>query len=143
MRASPASSSLTTDQQTQIKPLLVDRQQKMQALLQNQSLSQEDRRAQVRTIAEGTNNSIKALLNDDQKQKFDAMQPTCAATDPADPLPTPRRLLPPTPELANPQQERQGSQDPGACALADLYFDALSINAARSSFNWCSASTFR
>ena len=66
--------NLTTDQQSQIKPLLVDRQQKMQALMQNESLSQEDRRAQARTVSQGTNNSIKALLTDDQKQKFDAMQ---------------------------------------------------------------------
>jgi protein CpxP len=66
--------SLTSDQQNQIKPLLVERQQKMQALFQNQSLAPEDRRTQMRTIAEGTNNSIKALLTDDQKQKFDAMQ---------------------------------------------------------------------
>ena len=65
--------SLTTDQQTQIKPLLLERQQKMEALMQNQSLAQEDRRTQMRTIMEGTNNSIKALLNDDQKQKFEAM----------------------------------------------------------------------
>ena len=42
--------NLTTDQQAQIKPLLVERQQKMQALMQDQSLSQEDRRAQMRTI---------------------------------------------------------------------------------------------
>ena len=66
--------NLTTDQQSQIKPLLVDRQQKMQALMQNESLSQEDRRAQARTISQGTNNSIKAVLTDAQKQKFDAMQ---------------------------------------------------------------------
>ena len=66
--------SLTSDQQEKIKPLLLDRQQKMQALMQNQSLSQEDRRAQMRTIMEGSNNSIKANLSDDQKQKFDAMQ---------------------------------------------------------------------
>jgi protein CpxP len=66
--------NLTTDQQSQIKPLLVERQQKMQALMQNQSLSQDDRRAQSRTISQGTNNSIKAVLTDDQKQKFDAMQ---------------------------------------------------------------------
>jgi len=66
--------NLTSDQQEKIKPLLLDRQQKMQALMQNESLSQEDRRAQMRTIMEGSNNSIKATLNDDQKQKFDAMQ---------------------------------------------------------------------
>ena len=66
--------NLTSDQQNQIKPMLFERQQKMQALMQNQSLAQEDRRTQMRTIGEGTNNSIKALLTDDQKQKFDAMQ---------------------------------------------------------------------
>jgi len=66
--------SLTTDQQAQIKPLLIERQQKMQALFQNQSLAPEDRRTQMRTIMEGTNNSIKGVLTDDQKQKFDAMQ---------------------------------------------------------------------
>ena len=66
--------NLTSDQQEKIKPLLLDRQQKMQALMQNQSLSQEDRRAQMRTIMEGSNNSIKANLTDDQRQKFDAMQ---------------------------------------------------------------------
>jgi len=65
--------SLTADQQAQIKPLLVDRQQKVQALFQNQSISEQDRHTQMRTIAEGTNNSIKALLNDDQKAKFDTM----------------------------------------------------------------------
>ena len=65
--------SLTTDQQGQIKPLLVDRQQKMQALFQNQSMSEQDRRTQMRTVSEGTNNSIKAVLNPDQKQKFEAM----------------------------------------------------------------------
>jgi protein CpxP len=66
--------NLSSDQQDKIKPLLVDRQQKMQALFQDQSLAQQDRRRQMRTISEGTNNNIKALLNDDQKQKFDAMQ---------------------------------------------------------------------
>jgi periplasmic protein CpxP/Spy len=66
--------NLTTDQQTQIKPLLVERQQKMQALFQDQSAAPDDRRTQGRSIMEATNNSIKAVLNDDQKQKFDAMQ---------------------------------------------------------------------
>ena len=66
--------NLTTDQQAQIKPLLVERQQKMQTLFQDQSTAPEDRRTKGRTIMEETHNSIKALLNDDQKQKFEAMQ---------------------------------------------------------------------
>ena len=65
--------NLTADQQTQIKPMLVDRQQKMQALMENQSLSQDDRRQQAHTIMQSSNKNIKSVLNDDQKQKFDAM----------------------------------------------------------------------
>ena len=79
--------NLTSDQQNQIKPMLFERQQKMQALMQNQSLAQEDRRTQMRTIAEGTNNSIKALLTDDQKQKFDAMQQRMRRNGPGGPPP--------------------------------------------------------
>ena len=66
--------NLTADQQTQIKPILVDRQQKLHALMQDQSLSQDDRRNQSRTIMTDSNSKIEAVLNDDQKQKFEAMQ---------------------------------------------------------------------
>lgn len=66
--------NLTSDQQAQIKPLLVDRGQRMQALFQDQSLSQDDRRAQSKTIREDTGSKILAILNDDQKQKYTAMQ---------------------------------------------------------------------
>ena len=71
-----------------------DRQQKMQALMQNESLSQEDRRAQARTISEGTNNSIKALLTDEQKQKFDAMQANMRRGGPGGPPPPPNGSSP-------------------------------------------------
>jgi periplasmic protein CpxP/Spy len=66
--------NLTTNQQTQIKPILVDRQQKLQALMQNQSLSQDDRRSQAKSIMSDSNSRIEAVLNGDQKQKFEAMQ---------------------------------------------------------------------
>jgi hypothetical protein len=66
--------SLTAEQQSQIKPLLVDRQQKMQALFQEQSLSREDRRARAETIASEPKGKIEAVLNDQQKQKYEAMQ---------------------------------------------------------------------
>ncbi len=79
--------NLTSDQQEKIKPLLVERQQKMQTLMQDQSVSQEDRRAQMRTIMEGTNNSIKENLNDDQKQKFDAMRQRMRRGGPGGPPP--------------------------------------------------------
>ena len=66
--------SLSADQQSQIKPLLVDRQQKMQAVFQDQSLSREDRRARMQSIRQDSQTKIEAVLNDQQKQKFEAMQ---------------------------------------------------------------------
>ena len=66
--------NLTSDQQDKIKPLLAERQQKMQALFQDQSIAPEDRRTQGRSLMEGTNISIKAVLTDDQKERLDAMQ---------------------------------------------------------------------
>ena len=65
---------LSADQQSQIKPILLDRQQKMQALFQDQSLSREDRRAKMQSIRQDSQSKIEAVLNDQQKQKFEAMQ---------------------------------------------------------------------
>jgi hypothetical protein len=66
--------SLTSAQQDQIRPLLAERAQKMQALEQNQSLAPKDRRMQMRSISEGTQNGITAVLTDEQKQKYAAMR---------------------------------------------------------------------
>jgi hypothetical protein len=66
--------NLSADQQSQIKPLLVDRQQKMQALWQDQSLSQQDRRSKAQAIREDVRTKLEATLNDQQKQQFEALQ---------------------------------------------------------------------
>jgi protein CpxP len=66
--------ALTPDQQSQIKPMLVERQQKMEAVFQDQSLSQEDRRAKMQSIRQESQGKIAAVLNDQQKQKFQAME---------------------------------------------------------------------
>lgn len=66
--------NLSADQQSQIKPLLDSRQQQMQALWQDQSLSQADRRAKAKAIQDDTNSKIEAALNDTQKQQFEAQQ---------------------------------------------------------------------
>jgi Spy/CpxP family protein refolding chaperone len=65
---------LTADQQTQIKPILDSQHQQMEALHQDQSLSREDRFAKMKTIREDSKTKIEAVLNDTQKQKFEAMQ---------------------------------------------------------------------
>ena len=66
--------NLSSDQQTQIKPILQERQQKMQALWQDQSLSREDRHSKAQEIQQDTHSKIEAVLNDEQKQKFETMQ---------------------------------------------------------------------
>jgi hypothetical protein len=61
---------LSADQQTQIKPIIADTQQQMMALRQDSSLSRDDKMAKMKSIREGANTKIQAILNDSQKQKF-------------------------------------------------------------------------
>jgi hypothetical protein len=61
---------LSADQQTQIKPILADTQQQMMSLRSDSSMSRDDKMAKMKTIREGANTKIQAILNDSQKQKF-------------------------------------------------------------------------
>lgn len=62
--------NLSADQQSQIKPILADQQQQMQALRGDSSMSGEDRMAKMQSIREGSNTKITAILNDSQKKQF-------------------------------------------------------------------------
>jgi periplasmic protein CpxP/Spy len=62
--------NLSSDQQAQIKPILANQQQQMQALRQDSSLSREDKMAKMKSIHEDSSSKIQTLLNDSQKQKF-------------------------------------------------------------------------
>jgi len=64
---------LSQDQVAQIKPVLEDRTQKMQALRADTSLSAQDRRAKAQDIMQDSKNKIEAVLNDTQKQQFEQM----------------------------------------------------------------------
>jgi periplasmic protein CpxP/Spy len=66
--------NLTPDQATQIKPILADRMQQMTSLRQDQSMSQADKMTKMKSIRDDGNTKIEAVLNADQKQKFEAMQ---------------------------------------------------------------------
>jgi Spy/CpxP family protein refolding chaperone len=66
--------NLTADQKNQILPILTDRQQQMKGIHEDTSLSQQDRRAKMQTVREDSDAKMKAVLNDDQKQKYDQMQ---------------------------------------------------------------------
>jgi len=66
--------NLTSEQQGQLLPILTDRQQQMTALLNDGSLSAQDRHAKARTLREDSDSKIKAVLNDQQKQEYQQMR---------------------------------------------------------------------
>jgi periplasmic protein CpxP/Spy len=65
--------NLTDDQRAKIKPLLESSHEQMQQLHQDQSLSRQDRMTKMRSIMDDTHSKIEAVLNDQQKQQFEAM----------------------------------------------------------------------
>jgi hypothetical protein len=66
--------NLTSDQQTQIKPILENQQTQMMQLHQDQSLSRADKMTKAKSLHADTTSKIEAVLNDQQKQKYEAMQ---------------------------------------------------------------------
>ena len=62
--------NLSADQQTQIKPIVADAQQKMMALRDDSSMSRDDKMAKMKSIHEDSNTKISAILNDTQKAQF-------------------------------------------------------------------------
>ena len=66
--------NLTADQQAQIKPILQDEQQQMQTLHSDTSMSRDDKRAKAMSMHQDSTQKIEAVLNDQQKQKFEADQ---------------------------------------------------------------------
>ena len=65
--------NLTPDQVTQVKAIEDDSMTQAKALHSDTSLSQDDRHAKMMTIHEAAQTKIRAVLNDEQKTKFDAM----------------------------------------------------------------------
>ena len=66
--------NLTSDQQQKIKPILENEQTQMQALHQDSSMSQQDRRAKMQQMHESTREQINAILTSEQQQKWQSMQ---------------------------------------------------------------------
>jgi len=55
-------------------PILEAQDQKMTALWQNDSLSPQDRRSQMRQLHQDSKAQIEAVLTDAQKQKYEQME---------------------------------------------------------------------
>ena len=65
---------LTPDQQNQVLGILTAQREQVSGLRSDASLSREDRRAKMQAIRTDSDNKIRSVLTDDQKQTFDAMQ---------------------------------------------------------------------
>jgi protein CpxP len=63
--------NLSTDQQNQVKPILMDQQRRMQLLRLDSSLSPDEKKAKMQSILSDVNSKIEAILNDDQKKQFE------------------------------------------------------------------------
>ena len=65
---------LSADQKAKLEPILKSQREQMQALRQDQSLSDDDRRAKARAVREGFAPQINAILTPDQQKKFAEMR---------------------------------------------------------------------
>jgi Spy/CpxP family protein refolding chaperone len=66
--------NLTADQQSKIKPILVDAEKKMEDVRNNSSLDRQTMRGKMTQVRQDTNDQVRALLDDKQKEKFDKQE---------------------------------------------------------------------
>lgn len=66
--------NLTSDQQSKVLDILKSEQSQMQSLRSDSSTPQADRHSKMMEIHKASNDQIRALLDSNQQQKFDAMQ---------------------------------------------------------------------
>jgi len=66
--------NLNRTQQSQIKPIIADRQQQIETLRADQSLTPRDRHARMQGVMQDSRTRIEALLTDSQKQQFEQLQ---------------------------------------------------------------------
>jgi Spy/CpxP family protein refolding chaperone len=66
--------NLTDDQKAKIKPILEEQSNKMHQLMQDTSISQQDKRSKFQQIHQDTMSQIKPILTSDQQQKLESMQ---------------------------------------------------------------------
>ena len=65
---------LNDDQQAKVKTILEDTRSQMGKIMQDESMSREDKMAKGRTLREAGNAKIREVLTDEQKKKFDDLQ---------------------------------------------------------------------
>ncbi len=66
--------NLSADQQAKIKPILEDQASQMATMRSDTSMSQDDRMAKMTSLRTSSQSKIEAVLNDQQKQQYEADQ---------------------------------------------------------------------
>jgi hypothetical protein len=66
--------NLSADQTAKLTPIFADRAQKTQALFQDQSLTPDQRHAQMKSIHENTEQQLATVLSPDQLQQLKSMR---------------------------------------------------------------------
>jgi len=66
--------NLTDDQKAKLKPVLQDQLQQMKAVREDSSLSEEQKRAKMKSVHESLHDQINAVLTPDQQAKFKQMR---------------------------------------------------------------------
>src|ERR1700694_1720566 len=66
--------NLTPDQVTQVKGVFAESDQQLKALRDDTSIANADKRSKMMSLMQDRHAKVKAVLTDDQKTKFDAMQ---------------------------------------------------------------------
>ena len=66
--------NLSADQTAKLAPIFADRDQKFQSLMQDQSLTQQQRHEQMRSIHQNTEQQLATVLTPDQMQQLKSMR---------------------------------------------------------------------
>ena len=66
--------NLSADQTAKLTPIFADRDQKFQSLMQNQSLTPDQRHAQMKAIRDNTQQQLATVLSPDQMQQLKSMR---------------------------------------------------------------------
>jgi Spy/CpxP family protein refolding chaperone len=65
--------NLTSDQQTKVKAILEENHQQMQTIMNDKSLSMDDKHAKMKSMHDSVHSKVRDILTDEQKPRFDAM----------------------------------------------------------------------
>jgi protein CpxP len=96
---------LTDDQKAKVQPIMDAQREKMRAVMQDDSLSQDDKRTKMKAIRDDTTAQLKPILTPEQLQKWQAAQTRMRRmSPPGGNAPAPGAPATPATPAAPPQQ---------------------------------------